>query len=453
MARGARLRLGYFPSPRSALAVNRSAHRARRGASARRGTSRRGDGEDAAERWSWPATPAWARPRCSKRPGGWRPTCGYSRRPGVESELELPFASLHELLRPVLGRLERLPPPQARALASALALEQGEPDTLAVGAGVLSLLVEAAEETPALVVLDDAHWLDRASAEALAFAARRLSASSWPSWSRPGRVCRRCSRRSPASSSSRWAWTTRGSSCAGAAPRWRPPTRQRLLARRGRKPARPARAPRRARPGPCRPRRRRTSGWRARSRAAWPSSRPARVPVCCWRPPSRTRPLSVGSPNGSRSSWPTRSPRRRLPASSGSRANRSSSGIPSCARSCYSSATAAERRAVHQALAEALSGDADLRPTSLAPRCRGRGCRRGGRGDPRGDRRARRGARRARGRRPGAGAGGPALAGSAGGCPPALRGFPGRLLGRRGGACPRAGGGGAAARRRPAPAR
>jgi DNA-binding CsgD family transcriptional regulator len=93
---------------------------------------------------------------------------------GVESELELPFASLHELLRPVLDRLELLPPPQAGALASALALEQGEPDSLAVSAGVLSLLVEASEETPALVVLDDAHWLDRASAEALAFAARRL---------------------------------------------------------------------------------------------------------------------------------------------------------------------------------------------------------------------------------------------------------------------------------------
>ena len=93
---------------------------------------------------------------------------------GVESELELPFASLHELLRPVLDRLERLPPPQASALGSALALREGEPDSLAVSAGVLSLLVEAADETPALVVLDDAHWLDRASADALAFAARRL---------------------------------------------------------------------------------------------------------------------------------------------------------------------------------------------------------------------------------------------------------------------------------------
>jgi DNA-binding CsgD family transcriptional regulator len=93
---------------------------------------------------------------------------------GVESEAELPFASLHELLRPVLDLLPRIPPSQARALAAALALEGGEPDALAVGAGTLSLLVEVAEEVPALIVLDDAHWLDRASTEALAFAARRL---------------------------------------------------------------------------------------------------------------------------------------------------------------------------------------------------------------------------------------------------------------------------------------
>jgi DNA-binding CsgD family transcriptional regulator len=93
---------------------------------------------------------------------------------GVESELELPFASLHELFRPVLDRLPGLPGPQARALGAALALEEGEPDALAVGAGALSLLVELADEAPTLVVLDDAHWLDRASADALAFAARRL---------------------------------------------------------------------------------------------------------------------------------------------------------------------------------------------------------------------------------------------------------------------------------------
>jgi DNA-binding CsgD family transcriptional regulator len=93
---------------------------------------------------------------------------------GVESELELPFASLHELLRPVLGLLPRIPALQRQALAAALALEEGEPDAFVVGAGTLSLLVEAAEESAVLVVLDDAHWLDQASADALAFAARRL---------------------------------------------------------------------------------------------------------------------------------------------------------------------------------------------------------------------------------------------------------------------------------------
>ncbi len=94
---------------------------------------------------------------------------------GVESESELPFSSLHQLLRPALELLRRIPAAQAHALSAALALEEGEPDMLGVGAGTLSLLVEAAEESPLLVVVDDAHWLDRASGETLAFAARRLA--------------------------------------------------------------------------------------------------------------------------------------------------------------------------------------------------------------------------------------------------------------------------------------
>ena len=97
------------------------------------------------------------------------------RTAGVESESELPFASLHAVLRPILDLLEAIPEPQARALGAALALEAGESDTLAVNAGVLSLLVEAADEQPVLVVVDDAHWVDAESAEALAFAARRLA--------------------------------------------------------------------------------------------------------------------------------------------------------------------------------------------------------------------------------------------------------------------------------------
>ena len=93
---------------------------------------------------------------------------------GVESESELPFASLHELFRPVLDLLPRLLASQAKALSAALALEEGEPDALSVAAGTLSLIVEAAESAPVLVLLDDAQWLDQASAEALAFAGRRL---------------------------------------------------------------------------------------------------------------------------------------------------------------------------------------------------------------------------------------------------------------------------------------
>jgi len=93
---------------------------------------------------------------------------------GLETESELPFAHLHDLLRPLLGLLPQIPQHQADALAAALALAPGEPDSLAVGAATLSLLVEAAERRPLLVLVDDAHWFDRASADALVFAARRL---------------------------------------------------------------------------------------------------------------------------------------------------------------------------------------------------------------------------------------------------------------------------------------
>ena len=95
----------------------------------------------------------------------------------VAGEAILPFGALHALLRPALGALDRIPELQARMLARALALEEGEPvDLLAVGAGTLSLIAETAEESPVLVLVDDAHWLDPESAGALAFAARRLVA-------------------------------------------------------------------------------------------------------------------------------------------------------------------------------------------------------------------------------------------------------------------------------------
>jgi DNA-binding CsgD family transcriptional regulator len=97
------------------------------------------------------------------------------RTSGVESEAELAFAGLHELCRPLLGCLEALPPPQAAALRSALALERAYPvDRLTIVAATLALLAAGAEERPLLVVADDAHWLDEGSCSALLFAARRV---------------------------------------------------------------------------------------------------------------------------------------------------------------------------------------------------------------------------------------------------------------------------------------
>ena len=91
---------------------------------------------------------------------------------GVESESELPFAALDQLLRPALVHLEKLPAPQARALRSALGLEEGAADErFLVFAGCLSLLSELAEERPVLCLIDDAHWLDLGSADALLFVA------------------------------------------------------------------------------------------------------------------------------------------------------------------------------------------------------------------------------------------------------------------------------------------
>ena len=108
---------------------------------------------------------------------GSAPDLRLVRAVGVESEMELAFAALHQLCAPMLDRLEYLPAPQHEALRVAFGLSGGEaPDRFVVGLAVLSLLSEVAEERPLLCVVDDAQWLDEASALALAFVARRLLA-------------------------------------------------------------------------------------------------------------------------------------------------------------------------------------------------------------------------------------------------------------------------------------
>jgi DNA-binding CsgD family transcriptional regulator len=96
---------------------------------------------------------------------------------GVESEMELAYAALHQLCAPVLDRLATIPAPQREALQIVLGLRAGgPPDRLLVGLAVLSLLSEVSEERPLLCVVDDAQWLDRASAQVMGFVVRRLMA-------------------------------------------------------------------------------------------------------------------------------------------------------------------------------------------------------------------------------------------------------------------------------------
>jgi DNA-binding CsgD family transcriptional regulator len=96
---------------------------------------------------------------------------------GVESEMELPFAGLHQLCAPMLAQLDALPEPQQRALSVAFGLSSGgAPDRFLVALAALSLLAESAEKRPLLCFVDDAQWLDGASAQVLGFVARRLLA-------------------------------------------------------------------------------------------------------------------------------------------------------------------------------------------------------------------------------------------------------------------------------------
>jgi DNA-binding CsgD family transcriptional regulator len=107
--------------------------------------------------------------------GGFR----IARAAGVESEMELAFAGLHQLCGPFLGHLDRLPEPQREALGTAFGLRSGTaPDRFHVGLAVLTLLADAAGEQPLVCLADDAQWLDDATLQTLAFVARRLVAES-----------------------------------------------------------------------------------------------------------------------------------------------------------------------------------------------------------------------------------------------------------------------------------
>src|SRR4051794_7257915 len=105
---------------------------------------------------------------CARQASGFR----VARIAGVESEIELPFAGLHQLCAPMLDRLRALPEPQQAALGVALGLSSGAPpDRFLVALAALSLLAEVAAERPLLCFVDDAQWLDAASSQVLGFVA------------------------------------------------------------------------------------------------------------------------------------------------------------------------------------------------------------------------------------------------------------------------------------------
>jgi DNA-binding CsgD family transcriptional regulator len=110
---------------------------------------------------------------CARQASGFR----VARVAGVETEMELPFAGLHQLCAPMLGRIDALPEPQQVALRIALGVASGEaPERFLVALASLSLLAEVATERPLLCLIEDAQWLDCASAQVLGFVARRLEA-------------------------------------------------------------------------------------------------------------------------------------------------------------------------------------------------------------------------------------------------------------------------------------
>ena len=105
--------------------------------------------------------------------------CRVVRAAGVQSDMELAFAAVHQLCAPMLGHLERLPGPQREALSTAFGMSAGPaPDRFLIGLAVLGLLSDVAGKRPLVCLVDDQQWLDGASAQVLAFVARRLEAES-----------------------------------------------------------------------------------------------------------------------------------------------------------------------------------------------------------------------------------------------------------------------------------
>ena len=110
---------------------------------------------------------------CARQASG----CRVAQIAGVESELEMPFAAVHQLCEPMLGHLDALPEPQQQALQVAFGLAAGNtPDRFVVGLAVLGLLAEVAAERPLVCLVDDAQWLDEPSRQVLGFVGRRLLA-------------------------------------------------------------------------------------------------------------------------------------------------------------------------------------------------------------------------------------------------------------------------------------
>jgi hypothetical protein len=103
------------------------------------------------------------------------PGCRVERIAGVESEMEIPWAAVHQLCAPMIDRLDGLPAPQRDAVSNAFGLSDAPAaDAFLVGLGVLGLLSQAAQQRPLVCLVDDQQWLDFASSRILSFAARRL---------------------------------------------------------------------------------------------------------------------------------------------------------------------------------------------------------------------------------------------------------------------------------------